>query len=193
MNIDFISKLSEGGKKIFYLTVLVVGLALVDRLFLGPVLERLKTIDEEIMQQEENTRRDLRFLTYKDKILQNSQSFSKYFTKGKKDDDVINAEFLSTIEKLATQSKVNLVKSNPSEAKKEKMFAQYFANLDCNGQLKDVVTFMHMINAHDELLKITRLNMTPKKGAEGEVNASMTVAKMIINPDIFDEKLVPSK
>ena len=182
---NFIAKLSEKGKKILYITLAFAALALMDRLFLGPVLDQLKTIEDKIVEQEDTIKRDLRFLAYKNKIVKNIEVFSKYFEKTQKDADVVNRDFLSVVEKLATKNKVNLIKSNPSEVKKENNFTQYFATLDCSGQLKDVISFMHSINSTEELLKITRFNLTPKRGTEGEVTASMTIAKMIVNPDIF--------
>ena len=175
----FISKLSDQEKKVLYITALIVLVALVDRLFLGPVFERLKTVDDDISQQKSSVSRDIRFLSYKDRILSESQAYSKYFTNKVQDDDVVNADFLSVVERLATRSNVNLVKSNPSESKKKKDFVEYYANLDCSGKLKDVISFMHQINSSDELLKIVKFNMSPKKGAEDEVTASMTVEKFV--------------
>ena len=55
-----------------------------------------------------------------------------------------------------------------------------------------MISFMYLINSADELFKITRFNMVPKRGTEGEVTASMTIAKMIVNPDVFVES-TPAK
>ena len=180
---SFVAKLSDKEKKIFYITIAFVLLALFDRLFLGPVLDKIDMIDQDIAQQEVIIKSDLKIISSKDKIINESKSFSKYFVKTVKDDDVINAEFLSTIERIATSSKVTLVKSNPSETKKHKDYIEYFASLDCSGKLEDMVTFMHKINATDDLLKVAKLNLSPKRGALNEVNASMTIGKLIISQD----------
>ena len=177
----FISNLSDNEKKIFYITVVFVLLASFDRLFFGPVLGKLATIDNDISIQKQSVTRDLRFLTYKDQIKRELKAFEKYFNKGPKDDDVINADFLSVVERIATKAKVNLVKSNPSEIKHEKDFDQYYANLDCVGTLENVLTFMHEINSTEELLKVVKFNMSPKRGVENTVNVSMSVVKMAIN------------
>lgn len=177
----FISNLSENEKKIFYITVIFVLLASFDRLFLGPVLGKLAKLDSDISIQKQIVTRDLRFLTYKDQIVRELKAFEKYFYTGPKDDDVINADFLSVVERIATKTKVNLVKSNPAEVKKEKDFDQYYANLDCVGTLEDVLTFMHEINSTQELLKVVKFNMSPKRGVEDTVNVSMSVVKVAIN------------
>lgn len=180
MKPDFFEKLTDKQKKFVYITLVIVGLALLDRLCFGPITDNIKNIEDEIVRQEETIRGDLRLLGFSDRIMKNGQAFDKYLSEGGKDDDVVNAEFLSLIERLASQSKVNLIKSNPAEAKKEKTYAEFYANLDCTGQLNDIITFMHMINTNDQLLKVTRFNMSPKRGTEGDVNASLTVERLIV-------------
>jgi len=152
-----------------------------DRLFLGPVLVHLEQLDEEIEQQKISIIRDRRFLSYEDKIVKESKVFEKYITKEIPDDDVVNADFLSLIERLATKSNVSLVKSNPSHITKKDKFIEYVANIDCTGKLEDVIAFMHQINTTDDLLKIIKFNMSPRRGTEDEVKASMAVVKLIVH------------
>ena len=180
---QFISKLNDQEKKIFNVTVLFILLACFDRLFLGPVLERLKTVDEEIAHQENSIVRDLRFLSYKNKITKESEAFSKYMVSRIPEEDDISTAFFSRMEKLANQSKVNLIKSNPAQTKKEKDFTEYYANIDCTGALSDVVTFMYAVNSGEDLFKIVQFSMTPKKGTFNEVNASMKIVKLIVSTD----------
>lgn len=176
----FYAKLSEKEKMVFNVALLIVLLAFLDRLFFGPVLGKINSIDSEIQNQKISIERDLRILTYKDKIIQDNQSYGKYFTENVEDDDVVNAAFLQTVEKLATQSNVTLIKSTPTEKKEKKDSLEYFANVDCAGQLKDVISFMHAVNASDDLLKVATFSMTPKRGAANDVNASLTVVKTVV-------------
>lgn len=176
--------MSEKEKKVLYIAVVLVTLALLDRLFLAPASEKVKAIDEEIKQQEIVIQRDARFLGYKDKILKESQDFEKYFSAKTADNDVVNAEFLSTIEKLATQFNVVLAKSNPSKVNVNKQFIEYTAELECSGEMKNIISFMHAINSTEDLLKITKFNMTPKKGTEQEVIVAMTISKLLIGRDM---------
>lgn len=180
----FLSKLSEKERRIFNITLIFVVLAISDRLFLGPALDKLRNMETEIAQQENSITRDLRFLSYKERILNESRNLSGYFAAEVKDDDVLNAEFLRTVERLASQSNVNLVKSNPSQSKKQKDYVEYYASLDCTGKLEDVITFMHSINSSKDLLKIVKFTMTPKAGTSSDVNASMMIVKLIINSNI---------
>ena len=45
---QFMSKLSDKEKKVLYITILIVGLAALDRLLIAPGLESLKSSNDEI-------------------------------------------------------------------------------------------------------------------------------------------------
>ncbi len=183
----FLSSLSDKEKRYLYIASFIVLIALVDRFFLAPVLNRIELIEDEIKQEKVSILRDTKFLLYKDKILKESKIFDKYFSKEAKDPDVINAEFLSTLEKLATESKVNLVKSSPLSPKQYDGYAQYYASLDCIGNLKDIMQFMYSIDTSKELLKVISFNLSPKRGGNGKINASMTISKLLVEPVPSDE------
>ena len=154
MDQNFIAKLSENEKKFFYITILIVLVSLLDRLFLGPAIDQLHVIQEEIVRQESSIKRDLRFLSYKDQILEEGKILDKYAIEKLPEKDVINNKFFSTVERLAKRSDVNLIKSNPAPAVNEKDYIQYYANLECTGDLKDMIGFMHLLNSTDDLFKI---------------------------------------
>lgn len=179
----FISKLSPNEKKIFYVTVAIVTFAMLDRLFFGPVLSRIKGIDDEIKAQQSSIQRDLRFLAFKSKINDESQDLKKYMSSKKMAEDDINTEIFSRIEKIANQNSVSLIKSNPTTPLKQDNFTQYYANVECAGSLKDVTNFMYTINTTDELFKIVKYSMTPKKGSETDVNLTLTIAKLVVSPE----------
>jgi len=183
MNQGFISKLSETEKKFFYITILIVLVSLLDQLFLGPAIDQLQEIHEEVVRQENSIKRDLRFLSYKDQILEEGKVLDKYTVEKLPEEDVINNKFFSTVEKLANRSNVNLIKSNPAQAIDEKDFVQYYANLECAGDLKDMISFIHLLNSTDDLFKIVKFELTPKRGETDEVRATLTVVKLIIKPD----------
>ena len=177
----FVHSLSEMERRVFYIAALFVTLALLDRLFISPILGHIERLDKEIETEKINIMRDQRFLAYKDRIEAEAAEFKPYFTENVPDDDVVNAEFLKQIEMMATQTSVALVKSNPSHVEKNEKSIEYFANVDCSGTLENVIAFMHKVNSADSLLKIIKFNMTPKRGVENEVKISMTIVKLIVH------------
>lgn len=182
------AELSSTGRIIFIVAVLTVVVLVLDLVLIRPSLNKLASIQQSIVRQEQKIGQDMRFLSYKDKIVKDSKAFEQYFEE-LRDDDVINAEFLSNVERLATQAKVSLIKSNPTQSKKHGDYVEYYANLDCSGSLKDVVSFMYAVNSSDDLLKIVQFNMTPKKGSTAdEVSVSMTILKLVTNLAMVQEQ-----
>lgn len=180
----FISNLSDKERKIFYIAVIIVFAFLVDMLFLRPAAKKVKAIEMKIIEQEASVERDVRILARKEMITKTSEAFDNYYTKKMLSSDDINGAFLSSVTRLAGETNVNLVKSNPTDIKKSKKYIEYFANVDCVGKLDDVVSFMHAVNSTENLFKIVRFNMTPKRGTSSDVNASMTIVKLLISPDM---------
>lgn len=174
------SQLSDNEKKVFLVAMFFVVLSFLDFSFFRPAVGKLINVERAIGDQKNSVQKDLRFLTYKDKIMKESELFKKYFTVNVEEDNVVKTEFLSAIEQIASQSKVSLIKSNPSDIKKKKNVIEYYANLDCTGSLENVIKFMHAINATDSLLKIVKVNITPKRGNEQDVNVSMVIMKLVV-------------
>jgi len=187
---DFYNKLSEHEKKIFYITVIAVLFAFVDRLFLDPVLTKLRTLDEAIVKQENSIKRDLRFLSYKDRILKEKNTLSIYYTTEYFTEEEIIAGFLKRIEILATNANVNLIKVTPSEGKQKKGHIEYSAMLECSGTLEQTIRFMHLMDTSPELIKIMKFTIVPGKGDEGLMKSNMTVARIMVEAeDLVEEQM----
>jgi len=195
----FYAKLSEKEKKVFYVAAGFVILAVFDFLFMQPVASKIKKIDIEIKEKTDTIKRDVRILSYKDKILKEQEDFRIYDTGEEKAEEEIIAGFLKTVENLVTESKVNLIKLNPGEVKPRKGFIEYYASLECEGKWEDVVTFMHKIETTNELLKIGQVNIAGKKTGPDQVGTTMTLVKLIIDPKSIgtaqaegeDKELIP--
>ena len=184
---QFIAKLSDKEKKIFYIAVPIVLLALYDWLLIGPALNKLAILDEEIAQQEKIVKADLRYLNYKDQIVKEDNLYSKYISAKQLDGKEINRNFLSAVERIAGETKVNINKSNTTDSKAENGYTKYYANVDCAGTMEDMVSFMHAINSTDDLLTIESFKLTPKRGEEGSANASLTIAKLFVSAQDQDQ------
>jgi len=179
---EFYAKLSENEKKIFYAAIGMVILALFDILFLRPVFSRLASIDKEITEKKNSIKQDLRFLTYKDKILNEQEAYQTFETDERKTEEEIIAGFLKTVELLASESSINLAKLNPAGSTPKKGFVLYHAVLECDGRLTDMVEFMHRIDMTENLLKVDQIDMSGNKASAENVKASMKIAKLIIDP-----------
>src|SRR3989338_4832780 len=122
---NFFSRLSPQEKRIFYATVILLVVALFDRLFLGPATARLKSLDEEIKEEENVIKSNMRFLSFKDKILKENTTFAHYFVPKAKTEEEIIAAFLKKVEILSSEASVNLIRVNPSDSKQKTGFMEY--------------------------------------------------------------------
>ena len=183
---QFISKLSESEKKLFYIALPIVIVSLYINLLVFPALNSLEVLEEEILQEELSIKSDMRYLTRKDQITREGELLSKFVAKEMLENKDINKNFLSTVEKLAARTKVDIVKSNPTENPSEESNV-YYANVDATGPMGEMIEFMHSINSTDELLKIVRFKLTPKRGQDGHVNVSMTISKLVIVAENIDQ------
>ncbi len=189
---DFYSKLTEQEKKIFYVTLVIVLLMLVDRIFLGPALSKMRAYDQEIEEQKKNIQQDLRFLTYKERILNDDEALSPYYRNKYKTEDEVLASFLKKIEMIATEAKINLIKVSPAETKERKGYKEYYANLECEGLLENIASFMHAVDTSQDLLKIIKVNFSLKRASGDEVLVGMVVSKMFMGGDLIGSHVQPS-
>lgn len=184
----FISKLSSNEKKILTLTGLVLLLAFMDRFFFGPALGHLKSLEEEIREQENSLKRYVRFLSYRDQISKERELLQKYYTNKQLTPGEIKEIFLNKIEMLAHSANISSIRVVPSEGEDRKDYTEYFANLECVGKFKDVLSFMHSLDSSDELMKIVKVNLSAKKAGADEISASMTVSKIIVESELVEKK-----
>jgi hypothetical protein len=176
----FIAGLNENQKKLLVIAMVIVGAALLDRLFIGPTMSRLSSIEEDITKEEATIKQDIRFLGYKDRIAKESDEIDPYLTKNMSTDEEMVAAFLKKIEDLAAQTKVTLIKVNPSAGEQDAEYWKYTADLECSGQLPDVISFMHAINSDMDLMKVDKYDFSGKKSDTDEIKATMTIEKIVV-------------
>lgn len=184
----FIAGLNDNQKKLLVVTVVFVIAAIFDRVIIGPTMSSLSSIQEDIVKEQAAIRQDVRFLGYKDRIIRQSSEIAPYLTKNRLSDNEMIASFLNKIQNLASQSKVNLIKINPATGEQDAQYWKYQADLECSGELPDVISFMHAVNAGTELMKVDKFNFSAKKSDTQEIKATMTIEKIVVT-----EKPMPPK
>jgi len=176
----FIAGLNDNQKKLLVVAVVIVIAALFDRLLIGPTMSRLSSIEEDIAKEETTIKQDMRFLGYRDRIVKESSEVDPYLTKDMLTDNEMIASFLNKVQNLASQSKVNLIKINPAPGEQDADYWKYQADLECSGQLQDVISFMHSINSDMDLMKVDKFSFSGKKSDTDEIKATMTIEKIVV-------------
>jgi Tfp pilus assembly protein PilO len=184
----FIAGLNDNQKKLLVIAVVIVIAALFDRLLIDPTMSRLSSIEEDITKEEATIKQDLRFLGYRDRITKESKEIDSYLTKNRLSDNEMIAAFLNKVQSLAGASKVTLIKINPAPGEQDAEYWKYQADLECSGNLSDVITFMHLINSDPELMKVDKFSFSSKKSDTDEIKVTMTIEKIVVT-----DKPMPSK
>ena len=179
----FISGLSVMEKKILSVALVFALLALFDRLLIGPSLAKLNDIDEKIVKEESVIKQNLRFLTYRERIVKEASNFKDYYSKDVRAEEEVIGEFLKKIELMAGQSQVELSKISPAGQEYQKDYIKYLVTLDCTGNLADITTFIYAVNNSKDLLKIEKMNVVGNNRDGEKVQAALTISRMIIGAD----------
>lgn len=180
----FLDNMSGGQKRAFYVLVVLVVAGLFYLLYVGPVLNRIKDVDQKIAQKKEEIQQDLAYLDSEANIIKESELYEKYVPKEKKSDDDIGKELFSSLRMLSQQANVTIEKDSPRDTVRADSHIKYYADLTVSGELRDVVSFMHLLNSTGDLFKIVEFTMTPSREEDDVVTTSMTVVKLVLKPNV---------
>lgn len=174
-----LSRLPKREKAILYSAASLVVLAMVDRLIIFPVASRIEFLNKEIQRKEEGIRRDLRILSVKDKIANESSKYSAFFKSAKSDDEE-NTSILKEVESLANKSSVYLIDIKPAGVKETESVKKFIINLNCEAQMEQLVDFMYNIENSAQLLIIEKFQVSQKSSESSVARCTMTVSKMAL-------------
>ncbi len=179
----FLEGLSSGQKKAFYVFLVAVVAGLFYLLYIGPVMKRIDDIDQKIALKSQDIQKDLEYLGREAAILKEAKSLDKYVPKDIKSDDDIGKEFFSSLRILSQQANVTIEKDSPRDTVRADAYIKYYADLTVTGELRDMVSFMHLLNSTEDLFKIVEFTLTPSRGEDNMVTTSMTVVKLVLKPN----------
>ena len=175
----FISRLSKRERIIFYATVIAVALVLSDRLILAPILSKIEELNATIRSEEEAIEQSLVIITQEGRIEKESEQYASYLSKPEVEEKIITA-FLKEVENLAKQSSVYLIDIKPAGQDADGTSTRYFAKVNFEAQMEQVVNFFHSITNAEELLKIESFEISPKTAGGSVVTCSSSISKAII-------------
>lgn len=177
--VSFISRLSKRERTIFYTTVIVIGIVLLDRLILSPILSKIRELTQTIELQEETIEQSLLIVMQEKRIEGESKQYTPYLSKPKTEEKEVTA-FLKQVENLAKKSSVYLVDIKPAGIDADGVATRYFVKLNFEAQMEQVFNFFHSITNFDQLLKIEAFEINPKTEGTSVVACSASISKAII-------------
>ncbi len=176
----FFSHLSKRERVILYIAIAFLSLTILDRLIIHPVLSRMRFLDEEIRQEKLRIKRDLHILSQKDRIIEESQEYKRYFTEEDLSTEEITTSLLKEIGSLATKTSVCLIDIKPTGIKEGDMYKKYYVNLSCEAEMVKIIHFIYNIENSNSLLRIEKFNIGPKSEGTSIARCNMTISKTAI-------------
>ncbi len=171
--VDFYTRLSKREKWIFGVTSLILGVLLTDRLVFGPVRYQMKLMDIKVRDEEAAIKQSLHMLLRKDQIISEVKQYAAYSIEAGKPEEEMTS-FLKEIENIAGKSSVSLLYVKPGNTKEDRGIKKYSANLECEGQMKEITSFFYNLENSSHLFEIEKYDLQPK-GKESSL-ARCTVA-----------------
>ena len=177
--VSFVSRLSKRERTIFYATVFVISLVLLDRLVLSPILSKINELDTTIRSEEEAIKQSLLIVTQEDRIATESKQYVSYLSEPQGEEKELTA-FLKEVENIAKKSSVYLVDIKPAGSNVDGIATRYFVKLNFEAQMEQVLHFFYSITNHEQLLKIEAYEISPKSEGGSVVTCSTSISKAII-------------
>ncbi|MCM8787282.1 MAG: hypothetical protein NC935_04425 [Candidatus Omnitrophica bacterium] len=174
---DIIKNLSKRERTFLYIAVVIVGFSIADRLIVGPVFSKIFALNDEIKKTELSIKNNLRILAQKDKILAESSKYNLFLTSSKTDEEEI-ALFLKETENIANKASIYLVDLKPTTSSQEGLMTKYFVNLNCEGQMEQILDFMYQIENSNSLMAIERYQISQKAKGSSVANANFVISKI---------------
>jgi len=175
----FLARLSKKEKALFYGAVVFVSLVLLDKVVVVPSVSKMRSQEEEIREKKLIIKNDLRILAIKDRIEEERKKYESYFSKAGSLEEERTA-LLKEIENLANENAVYVIYVRPGEMVTEGPFRNLLVNLNCEGEMPQIVSFLHSIESSTKLLTIDKYLISPKSEGSSVAQCRITVSKILL-------------
>jgi len=177
--VSFVTKLSKRERIIFYVTVSLVSLVLVDKFILSPIFNKISYLTEIINEQEESIQQSMLIVTQEKRIKDETKRYALYLSKPQTEEKQIT-EFLKEIENIAKRSSVYLVDMKPSNTLVESNSTQYFVRLNFEAKMEEVMNFFYHVSNYKQLIKIEEFLLKPKTEGSNIISCTLSISKSIV-------------
>ena len=177
--VAIISRLSKRERTVLYATAFFIGLLLLDRLVLSPILSKINELNETISLQEEAIKQSLLIVTQEKRIEGESNLYISYLSQPEGEEKEVT-KFLKEVENIAKKSSVYLVDIKPAGKDVDGVSTRYFLKLNFEAQMEQAFSFFHNITNYDQLLKIEGYEINPKTEGTSVITCSTSISKALI-------------
>ncbi|OIO36597.1 MAG: hypothetical protein AUJ74_01845 [Candidatus Omnitrophica bacterium CG1_02_44_16] len=178
MIMAYLSRLNKREKFVFYAAVVFISIALVDRLIVGPIVSRMRLLDEKIKIQKELIKKNARIVSEKDRVLAAVKDYAIFSRKAQTSDEEV-AFLLGEVEKMARKTSLYVVDMKPMGMEEDAISRKYSVDLNCEAQMEQIMGFMYAVESSDRLLVVETFNISPKSKDSSIAKCNMRISNVI--------------
>ncbi|HCM43249.1 MAG TPA: hypothetical protein PLY88_03430 [Candidatus Omnitrophota bacterium] len=187
---EFLNQRTKNEKTLGMAAALLVFIALMHGIVIGPILSKMQLIDVDISSRRDEIRRDRRIVSFKDRIYEEYAKSNTYLDANEKSSEEIIAALLKKIESMAKQQNVVIKDIRPGDTEVKPQFQVYKTSIDCEGAMADLLALMNSLEQSDYLFQITRYSLAPKSKGADILKASMDIARYLIPAEKVSESVL---
>ena len=174
-----VSRFSNREKMILYGAAFFISIALLDRVVVGPIVDKMDSLNREIHEREVSIKRNLRILAYKDRISSEYAKYTGYLEDFESEEEEITS-FLKEVETIANESAIYLIDMKPRGLQSVGSSMQYLVSLTCEAEMESIIEFMYNIENSEKLLTIEKYDISPKEKGSSSTQRTITISKSVV-------------
>jgi len=176
---EFFSKLKKRERLILYGAVFVVFMGSIDRLFYRPIMNLFNELDQEIVSQEKQLRKNMRYLAVREVVQNRYSAYAAYSVTNGADEEEV-ASLLNEVEGQARKAGLSLLNIKPKPAISTEFGKQYPVEVEMETRMKELIKFIYGLHSSKYILRVQKLRLVPKSKSKAEVKAFLLINRTMI-------------
>ncbi len=177
--LQIITKLSKREKTVLTISIIFVLLALMDRAILHPIIDKMKSFEQEIKTTEFEMTKNVKILNLSKRIEKEEKRYASYIKEAGSEEEE-TAGLLRIVENLASKTNVYLVNLKPGGVEKSGNVKKFVINVSCEGQMEKILSFMYEIESSEILMNIAAFTLNPKSKDSDINRCELLLNKIVI-------------
>jgi len=164
---------------ILYGAVLVVLIGSMDRLFYRPIVNLFNELDQEIISQEKQLRKNMRYLAVREDVQNSYSAYAAYSVTNGADEEEV-ASLLNEVEGQARKAGLSLLNLKPKPAISTTFGKQYPVEVEMETEMKELIKFIHGLHSSKYILRVQKLRLVPKSKSKAEIKGFLLINRTVI-------------
>jgi len=164
---------------ILYGAVLVVLIGSMDRLFYRPIVNLFNELDQKIISQEKQLRKNMRYLAVREDVQNSYSAYAAYSVTNGADEEEV-ASLLNEVEGQARKAGLSLLNLKPKPAISTAFGKQYPVEVEMETEMKELIKFIHGLHSSKYILRVQKLRLVPKSKSKAEIKGFLLINRTVI-------------